>query len=112
MNPEEARASQGRTAKRFGDVLVRVLKGKRFYEKARYGPLVDAWRQAAGEQIAAHTKIRSYEHGTLTLIVNTAALLHELNGFQKGVLLQKLRESPGGQDIAELRFCLGRTGDG
>jgi predicted nucleic acid-binding Zn ribbon protein len=94
-------------AQSFGEVLVRLLKSKRFYEKGRYGRLVDAWREVVGEAIAARTSIRAFEHGRLTVEVADAVLLHELSGFMREALLEELRRRPGGEDVAELRFRLG-----
>ena len=45
----------GGSAKRFGDVLAQVAKAKRFFQKSKYGPLVNAWQAAVGDAIAART---------------------------------------------------------
>ena len=96
-----------RGAKRFGDVMKRLLKAKRFYQKSRYGPLVAAWEEVAGEEIASRTQIGSYEHGRLTIRVDSSVLLHELASFMKDMLLRQLRQQAAGRDVVDLRFCLG-----
>ena len=94
-------------AKQFGDVLTKLLKAKRFYQKSRYGPLVAAWEEAVGNEIASRTKISAYEHGHLTVEVDAPVLLHELSGFMRSALLEQLKRTRGSEDIVELRFRLG-----
>ena len=96
-----------RGVKSLGRVLARVLKGKRFYEKKRYGALVEAWRQTVGEEVAAHTRISRFDHGRLTVEVDTPILMHELTGFLRSAILQQIQSAPGGEDVADLRFRLG-----
>jgi predicted nucleic acid-binding Zn ribbon protein len=101
-----------RNARRVGDVLPRLLREKRFFEKSRYGPLVEAWRQVVGEAVAARTRIVGYRRGRVTVEVDTAALMHELSGFQRSAILAELQRTPGGEDAADLRFRLGAEAPG
>ena len=96
-------------AKRFGDVLTKLLKAKRFYQKSRYGPLVAAWQDAVGEEIGSRTKISAYEHGRLTVEVDSSVLLHELSSFMRSALLNQLKRTRGSEDIVELTFRLGSS---
>ena len=91
----------------FGDALHRVLKAKRFYEKSRFGALVDAWAEAVGDEVAARTRIASYRHGILKVEVASSVLLHELSGFMKSAVLAALKKTSGGRDVTDIRFCLG-----
>ena len=93
-------------AKRFGDVMKKLLRAKRFYQKSKYGPLVTAWEEVAGEEIASCTRIAGYEHGRLTIQVDSSVLMQELSGFLKSALLQELRRTPAGQDVVGIRFTL------
>jgi predicted nucleic acid-binding Zn ribbon protein len=95
-------------AKALGDVLRRLLRGKRFYQKGRYGALVQAWEQTVGEEIAARTRIAGFEHGRVSVEVDSPILHQELAGFMRCGILQELQSAPGGEDVAELRFRLGR----
>ncbi len=94
----------------FGEVLNRVLRRKRFYEKSKFGGLVDAWRDVVGEALAGQTSITSYSQGLLKVEVDSPVLLQELAGFLTPVLLQQMRSTEAGRDVAEIRFCL-RTPD-
>jgi len=94
-------------ARPFGEVLKEIVRAKRFYEKAKYGALVEAWGDVAGPEIAVRTRITGYKHGRLTVAVNCPVLLQELGGFLRAALLEKLRETPGGRDVVDIRFRLG-----
>lgn len=95
------------SARKFGDVLERLLKEKRFYEKSKFGALSGAWREVVGDEIAARTKIVSYQHGRLRVEVDSSILLQELSGFMEHTILGELQQKSGGKDVAEIRFCLG-----
>ncbi|MCK4373950.1 MAG: DUF721 domain-containing protein [Candidatus Brocadiae bacterium] len=95
-----------RGARPLGEIMRGLLRRKKFREKGKYGALVDAWCELVGEAIAARTGIRSFKDGELVIEVDSSALLHELNSFMKQQLLQGLRESRGGRDVAALRLCL------
>jgi len=94
-------------AKPFGEVMKQILRAKRFYEKAKYGALADAWLHVAGEEIASRTRIRGYKNGRLAVEVSSPVLMHELTGFLRAAFLERLRQMPGGQDLVEIRFQLG-----
>lgn len=94
-----------------GQIIKRLLRRKRFYEKGKYGPLVDAWSELVGEGIARRTRISSFKGGELVIDVHSSVLLHELNSFLKDELLAGLRDAEAGRDVVELRFRLGRVAD-
>ncbi|MFP4028293.1 MAG: DUF721 domain-containing protein [Candidatus Brocadiia bacterium] len=95
------------SARGFGAVLSRVLKQKRFYQKGRYSAVSRAWEEVAGPEIASRTRIASYEDGKLRVEVESSVLLQELSGFMRETILEELRRTSGGEDVAEVRFCLG-----
>jgi predicted nucleic acid-binding Zn ribbon protein len=99
------------SARKFGDVLKRLLKEKRFYEKSKFGALSEAWREVVGDEIAARTKIVSYQHGYLRVEVDSSILMQELSGFMEHTILQELQQTTGGEDVAGIRFCLGSEND-
>ena len=98
--------------RRLGDLLKRLLKGKRFSQKGRYGALSVAWRQVMeevlGEECAGQTRIGSFSHGRVVVEVEGPVLLQELSGFLRQKLLERLRSLPGTEDVADLRFRLGQ----
>jgi len=91
----------------FGHVLKGVLREKRFYQKVRYGRLAQAWENVVGEEIFRLTRITGYLDGKLVIEVASSALLQELSGFMKPLLLEKLRAEQGAQDVVSLEFRLG-----
>ena len=93
-----------------GEIVRALVRRKRFRQKGRYSGLTEAWRELAGQGVAARTRIRSFEEGRLVIEVETPALLHELNGFMKEHLLQGLQAMSAGRDVAELRLRLARDG--
>jgi len=96
--------------RRVGEVLDALLRAKRFHERKRYGALVEAWRQAVGEQVAEHTRIGDFDRGRLVVEVDSPVLLQELRGFMESAILEQIRSAPGGAEVAELRFRLGCPG--
>lgn len=100
--------SFGKTpGKQFGNVLKKLLKEKRFYQKSKYGALSNAWEEVVGEELASQTKIVAFKHGRVRVEVKSSVLMQELSGFMKDSILQELQQTSGGQDVSEIRFCLG-----
>ena len=64
------------------------------------------WDQAAGAEIATHTKVGELNRGTLQVLVANPALMAELNGFHKATILQTLRETRPEYKIKQLKFKL------
>jgi len=98
--------------RRLGEILSKLLREKRFYERRKYGALVKAWQETVGSEIASHTRIRAMAEGRLVVDVDSPVLLQELSGFMCGEILGRLQRAPGGEDVAELRFRLGRSAPG
>jgi len=97
-------------ARPVGEVIRALVRRKRFYEKGRFGSLARAWTEMVGEAIARRTRLRDFTDGTLTVEVDSPALLHELNGFMKESLLAGLRGGGEGRDVNALRFRLASRG--
>ena len=90
-----------------GELVDQLLKAKRFYQKKKYGALVEAWQVTVGDEIATRTKISSFAHGYLSVEVNCAVLMQELGGFMRTAVLEQLQHTPGGEDVVDVRFRLG-----
>lgn len=65
-----------------------------------------AWRELAGDFIAAHSKPHSVRDGRLVLHVTQPAMRFQLEQM-KPVLLRRIREKLGPDRIREIRFQLG-----
>ncbi len=99
--------ADGGDEKCFGDVMKRLVRRKRIRERSRYGAVVKAWREVAGENIADQTRVADFSDGTLVVEVESSVLMQELSGYMKPNLLQQLKDTEAGRDIFELRFRLG-----
>jgi predicted nucleic acid-binding Zn ribbon protein len=95
----------------FGDILRKILKRKRFYEKNTYGKLSQAWETTVGKEVASHTRIKAYQNGILKVDVDSSVLLQELRGFLHRQILSELQATPGGEGIAEIVFRMGNIKD-
>ena len=93
--------------RRIGEVADQLLKAKRFYQKKKYGALVEAWQATVGDEIAARTRISAFAHGHLSVEVNCPVLMQELGGFMRTAVLEQLQQTPGGEDVVDVRFRLG-----
>ena len=107
MRPCSGRMDPEPQAVPIGQVLRRLLKRKRFYQKRKYRGLVAAWTEVVDEFTAEHTRISGYAEGTVTVDVDSSVLLQELSAFMKHDLLQRMQQEDSGRDVAALRFRLG-----
>jgi len=94
--------------RKFADVLAELMAKRGYSRQRSRTDLADAWRTAAGELIADHSRPGLVRRGTLEVIVTHSALLQELS-FQKGNILAKLQELAPQEKISELRFRVGPT---
>lgn len=91
-----------------GRVLDGLMKGRglarqhRQIEDAR-----QAWVHAAGDDIAAHTRVRSLMDGVLWVDVDSAPLCHRLAAFEKVALIATLKDALSSAHVTDVRFRLG-----
>ena len=68
-----------------------------------------AWRTAAGPEIAANSDVQSYKEGELRIKVSSQALVHELGVYRKDELVARVNEALKGKDrIASIRVTSGK----
>ena len=60
--------------------------------------------QAAGDDAAAHTRLVGFRKNILEVEVDSAARLHELANFRKGLILTRLAEILPACHVREVRF--------
>jgi hypothetical protein len=75
-------------------------------EKARSFRALKAFWDAAGSRIRAHARAERMVRTTLYVRTESAAWSHELS-ILKPALIEKLRRTPGGEDVQDLRFSVG-----
>ncbi len=86
-----------------GDVISQLSARRGYGRVQAAGACVEAWRQAAGEQLAARTRATTVRRGVLEVLVGNSTLAQEL-GFQKKDLLRRLAELIPEENIRDLRF--------
>ncbi|MGD9723134.1 MAG: DciA family protein [Pirellulales bacterium] len=70
------------------------------------GACADAWRQAAGETLAAHSRATEVRRGVLEVLVRHSILAQEL-GFQKAALVKRMAELLPDEGIRDLKVRVG-----
>lgn len=102
--PESER--RGGNPERIGDILARFMRESGLLKTAKQNELIRAWRDVVGTGLAAHTKVRSFRSGVLTIAIDSAPLRQEMELFQREELTKALRERLSGLYVRELRFTL------
>jgi predicted nucleic acid-binding Zn ribbon protein len=90
-----------------GEILSRLFTARgwgRVQERLR---LERAWADAAGGDVAAHTRAGALRRGVLEVTVDNAVLLQELAHYHKRRLLEQLRRRLPGTPLTDLRFRAG-----
>ncbi len=88
------------------EVLSRLFTQRGWGRPQQQRCLEDAWRQAAGEEIAARTQVVSLKRGVLEIQVADGILVQELAGFRKRQLLTAMQMKVEAGKIKDLRFRL------
>ncbi|HZM00750.1 MAG TPA: DciA family protein, partial [Planctomycetota bacterium] len=69
--------------------------------------LRQAWLSAAGERLAARTRVVALRDGVLTVEVGSSAQCYELEAFRARQLLVALQADPGAPGVRRLVFRVG-----
>ncbi len=77
-------------------------------ERVKRGRLMEKWPEIVGKKIADHTKPVFGKKGELKVWVDQSALAFELKQRYHHVLLQRLQEALGDDEIKSLRFYVGQ----
>lgn len=91
---------------RVGDILARILAERGLLAEKEQNEILLAWREVVGPRIAAHTKVKSFRGGVLTVGVDSAPLRQELTLFQKDELTRALKVRLAGRPVERLEFTL------
>lgn len=71
-----------------------------------HAELESVWREVAGDDVAARTRVLGIRRGVLNVGVAHAPLLGELASFRKAKLLQALQRKHAGWNIRDVKFRL------
>lgn len=92
--------------RRVADVLSELMARRGYAREQSVAAYADAWRQAAGELVARHTRVGTVRRGALEVLVANSVLLQELT-FQKQEILAHLNRLLPRERIARLRLRVG-----
>ncbi|HXT59680.1 MAG TPA: DUF721 domain-containing protein [Pirellulales bacterium] len=92
--------------KAMADVLAELMARRGYARQQASADYSAAWREAAGELIANHTRVGGVRRGALEVIVANSVLLQELT-FQKPSILTQLGRLLPQERIGNLKFRVG-----
>ncbi|MDD5436193.1 MAG: DUF721 domain-containing protein [Candidatus Omnitrophica bacterium] len=87
-------------------ILKDVIKNLKSKKRVSEEDILKAWKEAAGEKAATHTKPVSIRRSVLTVNVDDSGWLYEL-AIKKAELVKKLEAGLGGKKIKGLRLRIG-----
>jgi predicted nucleic acid-binding Zn ribbon protein len=91
---------------RIAEVLSDLL-ARRGYARVQSGDACAvAWRQAAGEVVAACTRATQVRRGVLEVLVDSSMMVQEI-GFQKPALIKRLADLLPDENIRDLKLRVG-----
>jgi predicted nucleic acid-binding Zn ribbon protein len=99
-----------RGSRSLGDVLGELVVGRGLVRVQATGDLEAAWAEAAGPEVARHSRVAGLRHGVLQVTVVHPAQLEELVAFRKQDLLVALRCLLPNVRLRDLRFRVGEVG--
>ena len=101
----DARPEAETQAEPLGPVLRRILRRTGLAHVGDRAKVWAAWEELLGRD-APHTRLEGLRKGTATFLVDSSALLSELNNFRRQALLEGLQARVRTPFISNLRFRL------
>lgn len=98
---------RGGEPRRLGDVLSTLMQRRAYAKPLQQTGLAEAWSRAAGERVAARSRVAHFRDGILTIEVESAAQRYELEAFQAPGLLARLQADGSLQGVRRLVFRVG-----
>jgi predicted nucleic acid-binding Zn ribbon protein len=95
------------TTERLGDILASLMQRRAYARPLAMGGLRAAWSRAAGERLAARSRIVTFRDGVLTVEVSSSAQRYELEAFHAPQLLAALQADPNAPGLRRLAFRVG-----
>ena len=104
--PDSRAKNKAKNIEHFSQLIVHVIDGLAGKERLGEEEIEDAWREAAGEAAAKHSKPVSFKKAVLAVNVANSSLLYELS-VRKKDLLESLSARLKGKKVREIRFRIG-----
>jgi predicted nucleic acid-binding Zn ribbon protein len=92
--------------KAIGNILAELMARRGYAQVQAASQCTDAWRQAAGELLARHSRATLIKRGVLEVICSNSTMVQEMS-FQKAGLLKRMAELLPGDKIRDLKFRVG-----
>ena len=89
-----------------GDALSQLFATRGYGRVQGDRQLRDVWRQVAGDEIAAQTRVGGIKNGVLHVTVASSAILGELVSFLKPDILKKLKHDHSELRVRDIKFRL------
>ncbi|OGU11806.1 MAG: hypothetical protein A2075_09460 [Geobacteraceae bacterium GWC2_58_44] len=90
------------------DLLSAILRGTPAEKRLKEGRIWLVWEDAVGSRIASHARPAAFRDGTLTLTVDSAPWMQQLN-YLKRELIAKVNGELGEELVKELYMKAGRV---
>ena len=102
---EERKAAGPRS---IGDLITELMRATAAPRRKEMLELSDAWRRAAGPDVARRSRPLSLgKGGQLTVTFDSSALRQEVQAFRKEEILARMKEAFPARRIATLRCVIG-----
>ena len=89
-----------------GEAISELIRARGLARRNSDRQLSELWKQAAGDRIAAVTRVEGLKRGVLQISVSNAAMLNELVSFHRQNLLKQLKSLDEKQRIQNIKFRL------
>jgi len=96
----------GERARPLGDIVGGILKDLGGKGRVTEEDMYEAWRQAAGDAAAKHSRPVSFKKATIFVNVDRSSWLYELT-VKKKEILQKLSAALRSKKVGDIRFRIG-----
>ncbi|WP_236019087.1 DUF721 domain-containing protein [Geomonas propionica] len=90
------------------DLLTALLRGTPAEVRLKEGRIWEVWDEAVGAKIAAHAQPATFREGTLTLHVDSAPWMQQLN-YLKKELITKVNEALDQELVKEIQLKVGKV---
>lgn len=94
--------------KPIANVLSELLARRGYARVQAASEFGDAWRQAAGEALAACTRPGAVRRGVLEVVCSNSLMMQEMT-FQKPALIKRLAELMPSHEIRDLKVRVGQV---
>jgi predicted nucleic acid-binding Zn ribbon protein len=92
--------------KAIGNILAELMARRGYAQVQAASQCTEAWREAAGEVLARHSRATQIRRGVLEVICSNSTMIQEMS-FQKAGLLKRLTELLPHDQIRDLKFRVG-----